>query len=180
MLRIGLGLALNKQPLHKPLLLHEIGADRGAVDNMVKLSEEITANIISRLSEQQTDDTDDQGSGDSHSRSLTQYAAVSRSWQARIEAKTFAHITLTPARLASPLAAQALSPSRVHRFVRSVKVDVWLPPYSENARTRREGDEEKLTNDRAFKDVIRKVFALLSSPFPAAQQPMGNMLFKII
>lgn len=155
--------------------MHEIGADRDVVDNMVKLPEEITANIISHLSEQQTDCSDDQGSGDSHSRSLAQYAAVSRSWQAHIEAKTFAHITLTPARLASPLAAQALSPTRVHRFVRSVKVDVLLPPYSEDARTRREDREEKLTNDRVFTDVIRKVFALLSSPFPAAQQTMGNL-----
>ncbi|KAG6368241.1 hypothetical protein INS49_002442 [Diaporthe citri] len=106
---------------------------------------------------------------------LTQYAAVSRSWQARIEAKTFAHITLTPARLASPLAAQALSPSRVHRFVRSVKVDVLLPPYGEDARTRREDGEERLTNDRVFTHVIRKVFSLLSSPSPGAQQPMGNL-----
>ncbi|KAK7738293.1 hypothetical protein SLS63_002628 [Diaporthe eres] len=98
---------------------------------MVKLPEEITANVISHLSEQQTDGSDDQGSGDSHSRSL-------------------AH--------------------RVHRFVRSVKVDVLLPPYSEDARTRREDGEEKLANDRAFRDVIRKVFALLSSPFPAAHK----------
>lgn len=58
----------------------------------------------------------------------------------------------------------------MHRFVRSVKVDVLLPPYSEDARTRREGGEEKLTNDRAFTEVIRKVFALLSSPFPAAHK----------
>lgn len=63
----------------------------------------------------------------------------------------------------------------MHHFVRSVKVDVLLPPYSEDARTRREDGEEKLTNDRAFTDVIRKVFALLSSHFPAAQQPMGNL-----
>lgn len=155
--------------------MHKIGADRGGVDNMVKLPEEITANIISHLSEQLNDGGDNQGSGGSHSRSLAQYAVVSRSWQARIEAKTFAHIQLTPARVASPLAAQALSPSRVHRFVRSVKVEVLLPPYSEGARMRREDDDEKLANNRAFTDVIRKVFGLLASPFPAVEQPVVNL-----
>lgn len=149
-------------------------ADRGAVDNMVKLPEEITANIISHLMEQRTDGRDDQGSLNSQPLSLTQYAVVSRSWQARVEAKTFAHIQLTPARVASSLAAHALSPSRVHRFVRSVKIEVLLPSYSEDARTRREDDEEKLANNRAFTDVIRKVFGLLSSPFPAVEQPMVN------
>lgn len=155
--------------------MHKIGADRGGVDSMVKLPEEITANIISHLSEQQTDGRDNQGSLDSQPLSLTQYAAVSRSWQERIEAKTFADITFTPARVASPLAAQALSPSRVHRFVRSVKVEVLLPPYSEDARTRREDDEEKLANDSVFTEIIRKVFGLLSSPFPAVEQPMVNL-----
>lgn len=142
---------------------------------MVKLPEEITANIISHLSEQQTDGGVDQGSGDSRSSSLSQYAVVSRSWQARIEAKTFADIKLTPARVASPLAAQALSPSRVHRFVRSVKVEVLLPPYSEDARTRREDGGEKLANDRVFTNVIQKVFVLLSSSFLAVEQPMVNL-----
>lgn len=155
--------------------MREIGADRGAVDSMVNLPEEIIANIISHLSEQHTDGSDDQDNRGSHSRSLAQYAAVSRSWQARIEAKTFAHIILNPARVASPLAAQALSPSRVYRFVRSIKVNVLLPPYSEDARTRREDGDEKLANDRAFTDVVRKVFALLSSPFPAVEQPTGNL-----
>lgn len=64
--------------------------------------------ILSPTSEQQTDGGDDQGSRDSHTRNLKQYAAVSRSWQAHIEANTFAHITLTPARVASPICGASI------------------------------------------------------------------------
>lgn len=139
---------------------------------MDKLPEEIIASIVSYLVKQQTDGRDNVGSGSSHPRSLGAYATIARSWQAPIETKTFAHITLTPARVASPLAAQVLSPSRVHRFVRSVKVVVVLPPYSKDARARREDDEEKLANNKVFTDFIQKVFSLLSAPLPPAEQQL--------
>lgn len=130
---------------------------------MVKLSEEIIVQIISRLSEQRTDCSDDQSSGESHSYSLAQNAALPRSWQARTETRNFAHTTLTPGSVASPLSAPALSPIRVHRSVRAVNLDVSLPPYSEDVWARHGDGEEKRASDRAFTDVIRKVFALLSS-----------------
>lgn len=134
---------------------------------MIKLSEEIITHVISHLAEQRTDCGDDQSSGESHSYSLLQNAAMSRSWQGRTKTRNFAHITLTPARVAAPLAAQALSPSRVHRFFRSVQLDVLLPSHSEDARTRHEDVGEKRANDMAFTDVIQNVVALLSSHFPA-------------
>lgn len=137
---------------------------------MARLPEEIIGNIVSHLTQQQTDGTDDVGSGGSHSRSLIKYATISRSWQSPVEAKTFAQIRLTPARVASPLAAQALSPSRVHRFVRSIKVVVVLPSYSVDARTRREDDDEKLANNKAFTNFVQKVFSLLSTPVPETEQ----------
>lgn len=43
---------------------------------MVKLSEEIIAQIISRLQEQRTDCSDDQSSEESHSYSLAQNVAI--------------------------------------------------------------------------------------------------------
>ena len=96
---------------------------------------------------------------------LAPYAAVSRAWQQRVEATTFAHIMLTPARLAAPLAAQALTPERVRRFVRSIRIDLVLPPYGEDAWARREDEAERARNDAVFTDVVRKVFGLLA---PAA------------
>lgn len=143
---------------------------------MANLPEELIASIISYVLGQQTDGLAGywHGSGECHPPSLARYAAVSRSWQARIEARTFAYITLTPARAASPLAAQALSPIRVHYFVRTVKIGVLLPPYGEDARTRPEDDEEKLANDRFFTHFVRKVFVLLSSPLPVVGQPTSN------
>ncbi|ROV98689.1 hypothetical protein VMCG_06778 [Cytospora schulzeri] len=90
------------------------------------------------------------------SANLAPYATVSRRWQHPIEAMTFAHITLDPARLASPLAAQALTPHRVRRFVRSVRVDVVLPTYDEAARGRHEDDAERGRADAVFTDVVRK------------------------
>lgn len=143
---------------------------------MANLPEELIANIISHVLGQQTDGLAAywHDNGECHRPSLARYAAVSRSWQARIEPRTFAYITLTPARVASPLAVQALSPIRVQHFVRTVKAVVLLPPYAEDARTRREDSEEKLANDRAFTDFIRNIFALLSSPLPAVEQPLGN------
>lgn len=97
---------------------------------------------------------------------LAPYAAVSRAWQQRVEATTFAHIMLTPVRLATPLAAQALTPERVRRFVRSIRIDLVLPPYGEDARGRREDEAERAMNDAVFTDVVRKVFGLLA-PAPA-------------
>lgn len=123
---------------------------------MVELSEEIIANIISQL-------PDPQAGQDPRTCGLAQYATVSRSWQEGVEARTFAHLTLTPERLASPLAAQVLTPNRVHRFVRSVEVNTTLPPYNEEARKRVEDKDDKLANNRVFTDIIRKTFTLLSS-----------------
>lgn len=122
---------------------------------MDRLPQELTAIIISHL-------PDDKQT--SPPRSLAPYATVSSKWQQPVEAMTFAHVTLTPARLASPLAAQALTAGRVRRFVRRVDVDVLLPPYGEEARGRRENDEEKDACNAMFTYVVRKVFALLSLP----------------
>jgi hypothetical protein len=94
---------------------------------------------------------------------LALYATVSRQWQEPVEARTFAQIVLTPERLASPLAAQVLTPDRIRRFVRSVQVHVMLPTYDEEARGRREDDADIAANDAAFTDIVRKVFAFLSS-----------------
>ncbi|KAK4033620.1 hypothetical protein C8A01DRAFT_39920 [Parachaetomium inaequale] len=130
---------------------------------MGRLPNEIIANIISYLA------------ADIESSSpftLAPYATVSRAWQQRVEAATFAHIELTPARLASPLAAEALTPDRVRRFVRSVRVDVLLPPYDEQARGRREDEADRARNDGVFTDVVRRVFGLLAAATaPASESP---------
>ncbi|KAJ9134303.1 hypothetical protein NKR23_g10237 [Pleurostoma richardsiae] len=120
---------------------------------MDRLPEEIIANIISHVAGD---------GGTTPPRVLAPYAAMSRRWQRCVEAMTFAHVTLTPARMASPLAAQALTPDRVCRFVRSVRVDILLPPYDEGARARREVDAEKTEADAVFTGLVRRVFALLS------------------
>ncbi|KAL2016831.1 hypothetical protein VTK56DRAFT_2954 [Thermocarpiscus australiensis] len=133
---------------------------------MARLPNEIMANIISHLAAgySRRDGDGDDDSEDSGRFALAPYATVSRGWQQRVEAATFALITLTPARLASPLAAQALTPDRVRRFVCSVHVDVVLPPYDEQARGRREDEADRAVNDGAFTDVVRRAFGLLASP----------------
>ena len=101
---------------------------------MTRLPAELIANIISYLAgEGNRYDGSDRffvvnKDWKSDCLDLAPYAAVSRGWQQRIEAVTFAHIALTPARLASPLAAQALTPDRVCSFVRTIRFDVVLPP----------------------------------------------------
>lgn len=94
---------------------------------------------------------------------LAPYATISRRWQHHIEALTFGYIELTPARAASPLAAQALTPHRLRHYVHSVDVEVLLPPYSVEARGRRENEAEKAEADMVFTDLVRRVFALLSA-----------------
>ncbi|KAK3898293.1 hypothetical protein C8A05DRAFT_38121 [Staphylotrichum tortipilum] len=101
---------------------------------------------------------------------LAPYAAVSREWQQRIEAVTFVHIILTPARLALPLAAQALTPDRVRRFVRSIRVHVLLPPYDKQARARCEDEADRAANDSVFTNVVRRLFALLAGGQDGGQQ----------
>ncbi|KAK3905620.1 hypothetical protein C8A05DRAFT_12579 [Staphylotrichum tortipilum] len=135
---------------------------------MARLSNEIIAHIISHLAAESSS----RGGGSSTPAHDTQapaltlalYATVSRAWQQHVEAVTFAHIALTPARLASPLAAQALAPDRVRHFVRSVHVDVVLPPYGEEARARHEDEADRAANDAVFTDVVRRLFALLAAP----------------
>ena len=133
---------------------------------MTRLPAEIVANIISHLAGEgnRYDGSENLlffNKNKSDCLALAPYAAVSRGWQQCIEAVTFAHITLTTARLASPLAAQALTPDRVRRFVRSIRLDVVLPPYDEQARARREDDADRARNDAVFTDVVRRLFALL-------------------
>ncbi|ROW02590.1 hypothetical protein VPNG_07854 [Cytospora leucostoma] len=127
-----------------------------ATPNMDYLPGEITANIISHLAED---------GGDNR---LLQYATVSRRWQQNIEARTFAHVTLTPARLASPLAAQALTPNRVRRFVRSIEAELLLPPYNKEARGRREDANEKREANALFTSFIRQIFTFLA-PSPGTE-----------
>lgn len=121
-----------------------------ATPNMDYLPGEITANIISHIAE------------DGRDNSLLQYTTVSRRWQQNIEAKTFAHVTLTPARLASPFTAQALTPNRVRRFVRCIEARLLLPPYNKEARGRREDANERREADALFTSFIRQMFALLA------------------
>ena len=131
---------------------------------MGRLPAEIIANIISYLAAEGSSHGSGDNSGDnSESLALAPYATVSRGWQQRVEATTFAHITLTPARLASPLTAQALTPDRVRRFVRSIRIDVLLPPYSEQARARHEDEADRAMNEDVFTDVVRRVFGLLAA-----------------
>lgn len=147
--------------------MHKVGAEPCVINKMVKLSDEIIANIIYHLQhpglEPHIKDSDGRSNQDAYFHRLAQYATISYSWKEAVEAVTFAHLTLTPERLALPIAAQALTPRRVHRFVHSIKVDVLLPLYSEDARKRREGSDEKLANNSVFTGVIQKLFALLSS-----------------
>ncbi len=133
-------------------------------DHIVKMGRvpaEIIAIIISHLARE--------GGSDSHNsdppppHALAPYATVSREWQQRVEAATFASITLTTARLASPLAAQALTPDRVRRFVRSVRIVVLLPPYGEQARGQREDEVDRAENDEAFTETVRRAFGLLAT-----------------
>lgn len=124
------------------------------------LPEEITANIISHLAKDGGDN--DWDFKTTLSRGLSQYATVSRRWQQSVEAITFALVTLTPARLSSPLAVQALTPDRVRRFVRCIRADVLLPLYDKGARGRREDAMERGGADALFASFIRQVFALLS------------------
>ena len=141
---------------------------------MTRLPAEIIANIISCLA----------GEGnrydgshrfvvinkDSDCLALAPYAAVSRGWQQSIEAVTFAHLVLTPARLASPLAAQALTPDRVCSFVRTIRFDVVLPPYDEQARARREDEADRAINNGVFTNATRRLFALLADSQGGGQQ----------
>jgi hypothetical protein len=136
-----------------------------AAKKMVHLPNEIIANIISHVAAQNSSSNYlgyDIGSDGPPAHPLAPYATVSRGWQQCVEARTFASVMLTPARLASPLAAQALTPGRVRRFVRSVLVDVLLPPYGEEARARREDEDDRARNDAVFTEVVRGVFALLA------------------
>jgi hypothetical protein len=138
---------------------------------MGHLPNEIIANIISHLEPKRySDGSYTIGSRAHDFPALAPYATVSRASQQRVEATTFARITLTPARLASPLAAQALTPDRVRRFVRSVHVDVLLPPYDQQARGRLEDEVDRARNDDVFTDVVRKIFGLLA---PASESPMA-------
>lgn len=115
---------------------------------MDRLPEEIATNIISHLADGGGDG--DESSWTTPPRILAPFAIVSRQWQQYVEAIIFARVTLTPARLASPLAAQAPTPGRVRRFVRSIRVNVLLPPYDDGARARREGDTERAEADAVF------------------------------
>ncbi|KAH6855908.1 hypothetical protein B0I37DRAFT_65246 [Chaetomium sp. MPI-CAGE-AT-0009] len=139
---------------------------------MGHLPAEIMAIIISYFAAEGSsrDIIGDNNGNNSDRLALAPYATVSRAWQQRVEATTFAHIKLTPARLASPLAAQALTPDRVRRFVRSINIDVLLPPYDEQARGPREDEAERANNDGVFTDVVRRLFALLA-PATASQPP---------
>jgi hypothetical protein len=130
---------------------------------MGHLPNEIIAHIISHLAPKRYSDGSYAIGSRAHDfPALAPYATVSRAWQQRVEATTFEYITLTPARLASPLAAQALTPDRVRRFVRSVRVEVLLPPYDEQARGRLEDEADRARNDGVFTDVMRMVFRLLA------------------
>jgi len=134
---------------------------------MSRLPAEIIARIISYLAadDKRYDGNDHfpfNGYDTSDCLALAPYATVSRVWQQRIEATTFAHIGLTTARLASPLAAQALTPDRVRRFIRSIHVDVVLPPYNKEARARREDEADRAMNDGVFADAVRRLFTLLA------------------
>lgn len=135
---------------------------------MGHLPPEIVANIISYLTAKGSSDATGDNGEDNEKLALAPYATVSRAWQQSIEATTFAHITLNPARLASPLAAQALTPDRVRRFVRSIIVHVALPPYDVEARARREDEADRAKNDAVFTEVVRRLFGLLA---PAAESP---------
>jgi hypothetical protein len=132
---------------------------------MDRLPEEIIAMIITHLAADPPNHHHhgNPGAAPPRTTGLAAYAAVSRRWQPRIEALTFAHITLTPARLASPLAARALTPDRVRRLVRSIYLEVLLPPYDEAARRRVEDDAERAANDAVFTDAVRRLFALLAA-----------------
>ena len=129
---------------------------------MSHLPAEIIANIISYLvAEGRSHDIGD-NSDNNDSLALAPYATVSRAWRQRVEATTFAHITLTPARLVSPLAAQALTPDRVRHFVRFIHVDLLLPSYSQQARAQRENEADRAMNNGVFTDVVRRTFGLLA------------------
>lgn len=95
---------------------------------------------------------------------LAPYAIISSQWQHPVEALTFRHIVLTPARLVSPLSAQALKPSRLCRLVRSVHVDLLLRPYDVAAEGRRENEMEKDMSNGMFTHAMRRLFFLLSPP----------------
>jgi hypothetical protein len=137
---------------------------------MGRLPAEIMANIISYfVAESSSHDHGDISGDNSNRLALAPYATVSRVWQHRVEAMTFAHINLNPARLASPLAAQALTPDRVRRFVRSIGINVLLPPYDAQARGRPEDEVDRAKNDGVFTDVVRRVFELLAG-VPGSQQ----------
>ena len=136
---------------------------------MGHLPAEIIAIIISYLvAEGRSHDSGD-NSDNSDSLTLAPYATVSRAWQQRVEATTFVHITLTPARLASPLAAQALTPDCVRRLVRSIHIDLLLPPYEEQARGRREDEADRAMNGGVFTDVVKRLFGLLAAATAGGQ-----------
>ena len=143
---------------------------------MTRLPAELIANIISCLAgEGNRYDGSDRffvvnKDWKSDCLALAPFAAVSRGWQQRIEAVTFAHIALTPARLASPLAAQALTPDRVRSFVRTIRFDVVLPPYDEQARAQREDEADRATNNGVFTNATRRLFALLADRQGGGQQ----------
>ena len=143
------------------------------------LPAELIAHIISYLTAVGNNSHDESGrpgdnDNDITALPLSPYATVSRAWQQRVEASTFAHLTLTPARLASPLAAQALTLDRVHRFVRSVRLDVLLPPYDKQARARREDEGDWAVNDGVFTDVVRRLFGLLAAATATAGDQGGQ------
>ena len=140
---------------------------------MGRLPAEIIAIINSYfVAEGRSHDSGD-NSDNSNNLTLAPYATVSRAWQQRVEATTFAHITLTPARLASSLAAQALTPDRVRRFVRSIHIDLLLPPYGEQARGRREDEADRAMNDGVFTNVVRRLFGLLAAA-TASESPAAT------
>ena len=138
---------------------------------MGHLPAEIMAKIISYfVAESSRQGHGDNSSDDIKPLALAPYATVSREWQQHVEFMTFAHINLNPARLASPLAAQALTPDRIRRFVRSIGINVLLPPYDEQARERLEDEAARAKNDGVFTEVVRRVFELLAGGQGGQQQ----------
>ncbi|KAK4158315.1 hypothetical protein C8A00DRAFT_28822 [Chaetomidium leptoderma] len=120
---------------------------------MGRLPDEIIANIILHLaaegssSHDSDDDNDDSDSSPAHALALA----------------------LAPY-------ATALTLDRVRRFVRSVRVDVLLPPYGgEQARARREDEADRARNDGVFTDVVRSVFGLLEAATATASESPAAM-----
>ncbi|KAK7756433.1 hypothetical protein SLS62_001659 [Diatrype stigma] len=88
------------------------------------------------------------------------YASVSKTWQDAVERETFADLRLDLGRLAEADAILNRVPRR-QKYVRTIRLNVVLPPRADNAVRRVATAEERKQNNRALQDTFEAFMSTL-------------------